>query len=158
MTLTPLIVACPKFGQLASPSSVTPGDYNTCMQCQLHFMEGATTTERGNDGEARAIAYLMREGMRIVTRNWRSKLGELDIVARDRGTLVFVEVRSRASGQHGTAIEMVNVHKQRKVTRVAWSYIVTMRPHFITARFDVVGITGDELVHIRDAWRLGERA
>jgi putative endonuclease len=116
----------------------------------------ATTIERGNDGEARAVAYLIRAGMRIVERNFRSKLGELDIVARDRGVLVFVEVRSRGGYTHGTAIEMVNVHKQRKVTRVAWSYIATRRPHFTTARFDVIGITGDEVVHIRDAWRLGD--
>lgn len=119
-------------------------------------VEPSTTIERGNDGEERAVAYLMRAGMRIVERNFRSKLGELDIVARDRGTLVFVEVRSRYDSLHGTAIEMVNVHKQRKVTRVAWSYIATRRPHFITARFDVIGITGDELVHIEDAWRLGD--
>lgn len=114
------------------------------------------TLDRGNDGEERAAAYLLRAGMRIVARNWKSKFGELDIVARDRGTLVFVEVRSRGDGFHGNAVEMVNIHKQRKVTRVAWSYIATMRPRFVTARFDVIGITGDELVHIRDAWRLGD--
>lgn len=128
------------------------------MTRQTHFagVQPATTIERGNDGEARAVAYLIRAGMRILDRNWRSKLGELDIIARDRGTLVFVEVRSRASGLHGSAVEMVNIHKRRKVTRVAWSYIASRRPHFITARFDVIGITGDEIVHIRDAWRLGD--
>ena len=128
------------------------------MSRQTHFagIEPATTIERGNDGEARAVAYLLRAGMRVVERNFRSKLGELDIIARDRGTLVFVEVRTRGDSQHGNAVETVNVHKQRKVTRVAWSYIAKRRPHFVTARFDVIGITGDELVHVRDAWRLGE--
>lgn len=117
---------------------------------------GQNTIERGQNGEARAVAYLVRAGMRIIERNFRSKLGELDIVARDRGTLVFVEVRSRADSMHGNAVEMVNVHKRRKVTRVAWSYIATRRPHFVTARFDVIGVTGDDIVHIRDAWRLGD--
>ena len=134
------------------------------MARQTHFadfergttVQRRTTIERGQNGEARAVAYLLRAGMRIIARNWKSKLGELDIVARDRGTLVFVEVRSRADAMHGNAIEMVGVHKQRKVTRVAWSYIAKCRPHFITARFDVIGVTGDDLVHIRDAWRLGD--
>jgi putative endonuclease len=125
------------------------------MTRQLHI-ETATTSERGNTGEQSAAAYLLHAGYRIVEQNFRSKLGELDIVARDGSTLVFVEVRSRAGGSHGHAIEMVNIHKQRKVTRVAWSYIATRRPSFTTARFDVIGITGDELVHIKDAWRLGD--
>ena len=130
------------------------------MTRQLHNsrVEPATTIERGNDGEARATAYLMRAGFRIVERNFRSKFGELDIVARDQGTLVFVEVRSRGGYMHGTAVEMVNIHKQRKVTRVAHSYIAMRRPSFTSARFDVIGITGDDLVHIKDAWRLGDRA
>lgn len=123
-----------------------------------HFtgVEPATTIERGNDGEERAAAYLLRAGFRIVERNFRSKFGELDIVARDHGTLVFVEVRTRRSPLHGSAVEMVNVHKQRKVTRVAFSYIAQKRPSFTRARFDVIGITGDELVHVKDAWRLGD--
>ena len=112
--------------------------------------------ERGQEGEARAVAYLERSGYRIVDKNWRGRLGELDIVARDKGTLVFVEVRTRGGNAHGNAIEMVNIHKQRKVTRVAWSYIATRRPWFTTARFDVIGITGEDIVHIKDAWRLGE--
>lgn len=117
----------------------------------------ATTSERGSDGEERAAAYLLRAGFRIVERNFRSKFGELDIVARDQGALVFVEVRTRGGYLHGNAVEMVNVQKQRKVTRVAYSYIARKRPSFTTARFDVIGITGDDLVHVKDAWRLGDR-
>lgn len=126
---------------------------------RLHFngaTPATTTNERGNNGEERAALFLMRAGYRIVERNFRSKLGELDIVARDGGVLVFVEVRSRGGDLHGNAVEMVNIHKQRKVTRVAWSYIARRRPSFSSARFDVIGITGDDLVHIKDAWRLGD--
>jgi putative endonuclease len=114
-----------------------------------------TTITRGARSEELAAAHLVHCGYRIVERNFRTKLGELDIIARDGSILVFVEVRSRTTAEYGQAIEMVNIHKQRKVTRMAWQYIKTRRPVFEMARFDVVGITAGELVHIKDAFRLG---
>ena len=113
-----------------------------------------TTIERGASGEARAIDLLVRRGYRILDRNFRCKVGELDIVARDNDVLVFVEVRSRNDGQHGHALEAVGFHKQRKVSRVAQAYIALRRPHFEEARFDVVAITGDQIDLVQDAWRL----
>ena len=113
-----------------------------------------TTIERGASGESWAVDLLMRRGYRIVDRNYRCKLGELDIIARDGATLVFVEVRSRATAAHGRAVEMVYSGKQRKVTRVAMQYIAYRRPRFDEARFDVVAITGAEIELIKDAWRL----
>ncbi|HUS33073.1 MAG TPA: YraN family protein [Kofleriaceae bacterium] len=113
-----------------------------------------TTIHRGNASEAHAAAYLERVGMRIIERNFKTRLGELDIIARDGATLVFIEVRSRSTTTFGSAVEAVHHHKQRKVTRIAWQYIKVRRPRFDTARFDVVGITAGELVHIRDAWRI----
>ena len=114
-----------------------------------------TTIKRGNAGEDRAAAHLERIGMHIVERNFKTKLGELDIIARDGKTLVFVEVRMRTTNAYGNAVEAVNHHKQRQVSRIASQYIKVRRPRFETARFDVIGITAGDLVHIRDAWRLG---
>jgi putative endonuclease len=117
----------------------------------------ATTIQIGASGEDRAADALHRRGYRLVERNYRCKVGELDIIARDGPTLVFVEVRSRRTADHGTALDAVGWRKQAKVSRVAAHYIATRRPRFETARFDVVAITGDHVEVIRDAWRLGDR-
>lgn len=116
-----------------------------------------TTIQIGATAEERAADALLRRGYRIVERNYRCKVGELDIVAREGPTLVFVEVRSRRTGDFGSALEAVGWRKQKKVSRVAAHYIAVRRPRFETARFDVVAITGDEVVVIKDAWRLGDR-
>lgn len=118
------------------------------------FGDGRSTIEVGATSEDRAVAHLVRQGYRIVERNYRCKLGELDIVARDGGVLVFVEVRSRRSAEYGSALEAVGWHKRRKVSRVAMAYLAHRKPRFDEARFDVVAITGTELVLIQDAWRL----
>jgi putative endonuclease len=118
------------------------------------FGDDRTTIEVGASGEDRAVDHLVRAGYRIVERNYRCKLGELDVIARDGGVLVFVEVRSRRSKDFGSALEAVSGHKRKQVTRVAMNYIAYRRPRFVDARFDVVAITGAELVHIQDAWRL----
>lgn len=114
---------------------------------------GAPTNEVGRRNEARAVAFLIDRGYAIVERNWRCKVGELDLVARDGDTLVFVEVRSRADATRGTALETVRRGKQRKVAQVAAAYLAAKRPQARACRFDVVGITGDDVVLIRDAFR-----
>jgi putative endonuclease len=119
--------------------------------------QGPTTVQAGASSEDRAAAFLLRHGYRIVERNFRCKVGELDIVARDGETLVFVEVRSRRSDQYGSALDAVGVRKQQKVSRVAMLYIAWKRPRFDQARFDVVAITGGKIALIKDAWRLGDR-
>ena len=123
------------------------------MQTRM-FGDDRSTIEVGVTGEDRAVAHLARCGYRIVERNYRCKLGELDVVARDHGVLVFVEVRSRRSADRGSALHAVNWKKRRKVARVAMQYLAYRQPVFDEARFDVVAITGGELVHIKDAWRL----
>jgi putative endonuclease len=121
---------------------------------QPMFGDGKTTIEVGATGEDRAADHLVRSGYRIVERNYRCKLGELDVVARDSGVLVFVEVRSRRSADFGCALDAVSWYKRKQVSRVAMSYIAYRRPRFTEARFDVIAITGSELVHVKDAWRL----
>ena len=115
---------------------------------------GPSTVEKGSAAEQRAVDLLLRKGYRIVDRNFRTKIGELDIVARMGTTLVFVEVRSRRSYRFGSALEAVDARKRRQVSRVAALYLNWRRPRFVAARFDVIALTGDDIVHVEDAWRL----
>ena len=112
-----------------------------------------STLDHGAYAESRATRLLVRAGYRIVERNFRCKSGELDIIARDGDVLCFVEVRSRANAEHGHAAEMIDARKQAQVSRVALHYIGLRNPRFEESRFDVVAITGDEELLIRDAWR-----
>jgi putative endonuclease len=113
-----------------------------------------STFVRGRGAEARAIALLVDRGYAIVARNWRCRLGELDVVARDGDTLAFVEIRSRADGAHGSAVATVGAAKQRKLAQVAAAYLACVRPVARACRFDVVGLTGDDVVLIKDAFRV----
>ncbi len=79
--------------------------------------------ERGRQAEARAAAYLEAQGLRIVARNWRCRFGEIDLIARERGTLVFVEVRSRASRSHGGAAASITAAKRRRLLAAAALYL-----------------------------------
>ncbi len=124
----------------------------------MHRPPTATTIEIGASGESRAVDLLLRHGYTIVERNFRCKVGELDVVAYDGPTLVFVEVRRRRTTDHGSALHAIGWGKRRQVSRVASMYIAWKQPAFESARFDVVAITGDDALLIRDAWRLGDRA
>ncbi len=77
----------------------------------------------GQRGEEIATAYLQRQGYVIVTRNWRCPVGELDIVAREGETLVFVEVRARRGDRFGTAEESITPAKQAKLVELARTYL-----------------------------------
>jgi putative endonuclease len=109
----------------------------------------------GRLAEARAAEHLEALGYTLVERNYRCAIGELDLVARQGGDLVFVEVRSRADADHGDASYAVGWSKQRQVARVAEHYLGDRRPAFETCRFDVVAITGDEIAVFQDAFRIG---
>jgi len=111
------------------------------------------TLATGASAEAAATRLLLARGYQIVERNFRCRAGELDLIARDRGVLVFVEVRSRADAEHGHAAEMVDAHKQRQVARVAEHYLAIRAPAYDEVRFDVVAITGGEAELFQDAWR-----
>ena len=113
-----------------------------------------TTRQVGATAESGAAQFLVDRGYRIVERNFRSKIGELDIVAYDRDVLCFIEVRSRGNDRCGDAAMTITAAKQRRVTRAAYSYLSLRRVHFAQARFDVVAVTGDQVTLIRDAWRL----
>lgn len=94
----------------------------------------------GRRGEDLACAELEKRGYVIVDRRFRTRCGELDIVARDGGVLVFVEVRARSSGNFGTPFESVTWKKRQRLSRMAVSYLSLKRLAGVACRFDVVSI------------------
>ena len=94
----------------------------------------------GRVGEDLAAATLVRLGYTIIERRYRTDRGDIDIVAEDGDTLVFVEVRARANGECGTAAESVTVDKQRQVARMAREYLASHDVSSRCCRFDVVAI------------------
>ena len=98
----------------------------------------------GRKSEALAAKHLKKAGYKIVTKNYRTKLGEIDIIAKDRGTLVFVEVKARQSARYGTPKAAVTQTKQRKISMVALAYLKATHQMQTAARFDVVSIDYSE--------------
>lgn len=94
----------------------------------------------GKRGEDLACAELERRGYVIVDRRFRTRCGELDIVARDGGVLVFVEVRARSGSRFGTPFESVTWQKRQRVSRMAASYLCIKRLSGVACRFDVVAV------------------
>ncbi len=110
------------------------------------------TTQLGADGEERACAFLQKRGLRIVARNYRQRCGEIDLVALDGKTLVFVEVKRRATGAFGGPMAAVTPSKQGKIARTAERFIQEKRPKFDSIRFDVVCLLGEEITHLPNAF------
>jgi putative endonuclease len=112
------------------------------MACRLPRVERMTLARQalGKMGEDFAVDALLERGYAILARRYRTRYGEIDIVADDRGTIVFVEVRARTTSEFGTAAESLTPAKRRKVTAMAVDYLarnhLTNRP----CRFDVVAI------------------
>jgi putative endonuclease len=108
---------------------------------------------RGAAAEAMAAAFLEGKGLRIVERNYRCRLGEIDLVARDGDTTVFVEVRQRASRAFGGAAASITATKRARLVRAARHYLSRLR---VTpaCRFDALLIEGDppSIDWIRDAF------
>ncbi len=96
--------------------------------------------ELGAKGEEIAVRYLQRQGYRILERNYRIKLGEIDIIAEQGADLVFIEVKTRSDTLFGSPFDSVTVPKQRQLSKVALAYISKCGCHNRPARFDVVGV------------------
>jgi putative endonuclease len=105
----------------------------------------------GGDAEERAAAYLSGRGLQIVSRNYRTRLGEIDLVAREGEVLVFVEVRMRASGHFGGALESITPRKQRRIQVAAWQYL-SQWAQPPRCRFDVVAIEDGDVRWLRAAF------
>ncbi len=103
--------------------------------------ENTTTRDRGKLAEQMAVDYLVKQGYEIVDRNFACKVGEIDIIARHSGDLVFVEVRSRHSPEALNPAYSINRTKQMRIIRAAQLYLARHFSHTPPSRFDVVLVT-----------------
>ena len=113
--------------------------------------------EKGRRGEDLAVAFLLQKGYRVIHRNWRMKIGEIDIIAEDSGTLVFCEVKSRSSLDYGSGAEAVNGQKQHRIMLTALLYMQHFHIIDKPCRFDVIEILkvsskNPSIHHIPDAF------
>ena len=94
----------------------------------------------GQSGEKMAVKYLRKKGYRILEQNYRNRLGEIDIIARQRKTIVFVEVKTRRDTRFGDPKWSVTPKKQQRISMVALQYLKERDMNGLPARFDVVSI------------------
>ena len=107
----------------------------------------------GSEAEAKALAFLRTQGFTLIAKNFLTPLGEIDLIGQTADVLIFVEVKARKSAQFGSALEMVTKSKQIKVRKTAQVFL-QQHPCYQNAecRFDVVGITGDEIQWVQAAF------
>jgi putative endonuclease len=101
-----------------------------------------TRADLGKLGENHAVRELQRRGYAITARRYRTRFGEIDIIAEDRGVLVFVEVKARSSTACGGAAEVIPRWKQRRLAAMALDYLGRLGRLDVPCRFDVVAIDG----------------
>jgi putative endonuclease len=118
----------------------------------------AAKDELGRRGEDLAAAHLERQGLVVLSRNWRCAAGELDIVATDGiSTVIFCEVKTRSGTGFGAPVEQVTVGKRRRIRRLSQIWLSTARTGWQILRFDVIGILFDpqggyQIRHIVEAF------
>jgi len=116
-----------------------------------------TPHELGKRGEKLAESYLKKKKYRILERGFKAFGGEIDLIALDKDTLVFVEVKTRKGLEFGYPQEAVTVQKQKQLQKIAQGYMVKKKLEDINCRFDVIGIlfssTGEySIFHIENAF------
>jgi len=99
---------------------------------------------QGANAEELACRYLLQQGLRLITRNYHCRQGEIDLIMRDTDNLVFVEVRYRRQSRYGSGLESVNRRKQQRIAHCAAHYLHRHpRAGQLAARFDVVAVSPD---------------
>ena len=91
-----------------------------------------------------AVRYLKKSGYKIIEQNYRNKLGEIDIIAKDKKSLVFVEVKATRTDSFGSPKWAVTPKKQKKISMVALYYLKATKQNNVKARFDVVAISSSQ--------------
>lgn len=108
----------------------------------------------GKHGEEAAAKFLGKRGLTVLDRNVRSRFGEIDLVARDGPTLVFVEVKTRREGEGDSPEAAVTGEKQRRLGRLAQHYLKWKRLGEVPCRFDVVAVTLDDADRVKSVRHL----
>jgi len=122
-------------------------------------MGNKTSQAQGAQAEHLACRYLQAQGLRLTQRNYRCRLGEIDLIMEDKVSLVFVEVRYRRNGRFGSPMESVTPTKQRRIIATAQYYLLQAgETHRKRCRFDVVAITptqeNNNILWLQDAFRI----
>jgi len=112
----------------------------------------------GKMGEDTAVRFLLKKGYEILERNFRFRRGEIDIIAKKQGEIVFVEVKTTMKGGFGEPEDRVGSKKQYQIGQVAKGYLYSKEIYDVDCRFDVITVTGSNKVlhHIKDAFWLKE--
>jgi len=112
----------------------------------------------GKQGEALAVEFLEKNGYRVLENNFRTRYGEIDIIAIEGKTLAFIEVKTKTNSKFGNPVMAVDLRKQRQLSKTAMMYLTQKRLNDCPARFDVVGISimedKTEVELIRNAFEL----
>ena len=107
----------------------------------------------GVEYEQKAVEYLIENGYTILERNFRNRCGEIDIIARHKGVIIFLEVKFRTTNIYGSPLEAVDWRKQNQIRRVAQFYLMCHGlSEWTSCRFDVIAFEGDEMTHIENAF------
>ncbi len=94
----------------------------------------------GQQAEEFACQYLQQQKLKLITKNYRCRRGEIDLIMQDQQTLVFVEVRFRKNGRFGSALESIDLKKQAKIIVTAEHYLLQCKQDYLAYRFDVIAI------------------
>lgn len=105
--------------------------------------------------EQAAGYYLEQQGYVVLQYNYRCRAGEIDLIAREGGCLVFCEVKYRKNGRKGSPLEAVDARKQYRIARCAQHYLMEKRLGDIPCRFDVIGIEGSRITLVKNAFECG---
>ena len=107
----------------------------------------------GSNYEQKAVEYLRSSGYTISEQNYRNRCGEIDIIARQKGVIVFFEVKFRTTSVYGSPLEAVNWRKQNLIRKVAQFYLMRHGlSEWTPCRFDVIAFEGDKMTHIENAF------
>lgn len=113
------------------------------------------TQKAGQLAEQRALDYLTHQGLKLITRNYHCRLGEIDLIMNDPLYLIFIEVRSRANNDFGGGLASITYAKRQKIIKTTSHYLLTHKiKEQQPIRFDVVSIDGKsgELTWVKDAF------
>lgn len=111
-----------------------------------------TSVSKGKEGEEQAARFLQEAGYRILERNYLLRGGEIDLIAAERDTLVFVEVKSRSYEAFGGPLAAVTPAKQKRICQTAFHYIQEKGLKFDSIRFDVLCVLPERIEHVKNAF------